>query len=177
MPIVKVEYNQFSKIIRRVFIWILMASWDFGFSSIALLKSYRIPDYCLGMVRRRAFCIPRGIPLLCIFWQTVRPFFFFFFGHVARHVGSYFPDQGLNPRPWQWKIRVLPTGPPGNSHARPFLSIQILIQKHPFLLSWKTLIHSGLCSSRRITCEWGRSHWPMWPISDSHLTIGFLYFI
>ena len=25
---------------------------------------------------------------------------FFFFGHVMRLAGSYFPDQGLNPGPW-----------------------------------------------------------------------------
>ena len=27
--------------------------------------------------------------------------------------GSYFPDQGLNLRPLQWKLGVLTTGPPG----------------------------------------------------------------
>ena len=31
------------------------------------------------------------------------PFFFFFFGLTAGHTGSYFPDQGLNPCPLQWK--------------------------------------------------------------------------
>ena len=36
-----------------------------------------------------------------------------FFGHTARHVWSYFSDQGSNPCPLQWKCRVLITVPPG----------------------------------------------------------------
>ena len=28
-------------------------------------------------------------------------FFFFFFGHTAQLVGFQFPNQGLNPGPWQ----------------------------------------------------------------------------
>ena len=32
-----------------------------------------------------------------------------------RHVGFWFPDQGWNLHPLQWKCRVLTTGPPGNS--------------------------------------------------------------
>ena len=48
-------------------------------------------------------------------------FFFFFFGCAAWLVGSYFPDQGLSPRPLQW---VLTTGPPGKSHHISF-SIEI----------------------------------------------------
>lgn len=47
-------------------------------------------------------------PLLC-------PLFFFFLGHAKLFVGSYFPDQGLNVGPWQWKHRVLTTRLPGNS--------------------------------------------------------------
>ena len=38
-----------------------------------------------------------------------------FFGYAARHVGSQFPDQGLNPCPLHWKCGVLTTGPPGKS--------------------------------------------------------------
>ena len=41
--------------------------------------------------------------------------FVFFFGHAMPLVGSYFPDQGLNPGPWQWKCWLLTTGPTGNS--------------------------------------------------------------
>ena len=35
-----------------------------------------------------------------------------FYGHAAWHVGSYFPDQGLDPGP---KRRILTTGPPGKT--------------------------------------------------------------
>ena len=42
---------------------------------------------------------------------------FLFFGCAAQHVGSYFPDQGSNLCPLQWKCRVLTTGLPGNSPA------------------------------------------------------------
>ena len=41
--------------------------------------------------------------------------FFFFFGRAAWHVGSWFPNQGLNPLPLQWKHGVLTTGPQGKS--------------------------------------------------------------
>ena len=37
----------------------------------------------------------------------------FVFGCTVQHVGI--PDQGLNPRPLQWKHGVLTTGPPGRS--------------------------------------------------------------
>ena len=41
--------------------------------------------------------------------------FLFLFGCTAWHAGSWFPDQGLNPCPLQWKWGVLITGPPGKS--------------------------------------------------------------
>ena len=40
---------------------------------------------------------------------------FFFLATATRHVGSQFPDQGLNLCPLQWKCGVLTTGPPGKS--------------------------------------------------------------
>ena len=43
------------------------------------------------------------------------PFIFFIFVRVTWHVGSQFPDQGLNLSPLHWKFRVLTTGPPGKS--------------------------------------------------------------
>ena len=43
-----------------------------------------------------------------------RPFFFFFFFAMG-HAGSRFPDKGWNLHPLHWKLRVLPTGPPGKS--------------------------------------------------------------
>ena len=38
-----------------------------------------------------------------------------FFLFLSHHVGSYFPDQGLNLYPLQWKHRILTTGLPGKS--------------------------------------------------------------
>ena len=48
--------------------------------------------------------------------------FFFFFGHNTGHVGSSFPDQGLNPCPLQWMHRVLTTAQPGKPPTSYFLS-------------------------------------------------------
>ena len=39
----------------------------------------------------------------------------FVFNHARHLLGSYFPPQGLNPHPWQWKCQVLTTGLPGKS--------------------------------------------------------------
>ena len=36
-----------------------------------------------------------------------------------QHVGSYLPDQGLNPCPLHWKYGVLTTGPPGSPPPGP----------------------------------------------------------
>ena len=37
------------------------------------------------------------------------------FGHDVQHAESQFPNQGSNPGPQHWKLRVLTTGPPGKS--------------------------------------------------------------
>ena len=37
------------------------------------------------------------------------------FGYAVCHVGSYFPSQGLNLCPLEWKCGTLTTGPPGHS--------------------------------------------------------------
>ena len=42
---------------------------------------------------------------------------FFFFCCATWLAGSYFPEQGSNPCPRQWKHGVLNSGPPGNSQA------------------------------------------------------------
>ena len=47
-------------------------------------------------------------------------FFFFLFFFAMQHVGSLFPNQGLNPRPLYWKLRVLTTGLPGRSQMGAF---------------------------------------------------------
>ena len=64
--------------------------------------------------------------LLLYLWRRSRlfyhkgPFFSFFFGHIAQHVGSSLPNQGLNLCLLQWKWGVLTTGPLGKSQG-PFL--------------------------------------------------------
>ena len=47
--------------------------------------------------------------------------FLFFVSSVAWHAGSWFPEQGSNPCPLQWKHRVLPPGWPGKSQIFPKL--------------------------------------------------------
>ena len=59
-------------------------------------------------------------------------FFFFFFGYVMWLAGSQFPDQGMNPHPWQWEHRVLTTEPPENSLDRSF---ERDIERSTFFLS------------------------------------------
>ena len=44
-------------------------------------------------------------------------FFILFFGCATWRMGSYFPDQGSNPRPLHWELRVLTTRPPRKSQV------------------------------------------------------------
>ena len=56
------------------------------------------------------------LPTLAVFAIVCHTIFVpTFLGGAVWHVGSYFPDQGLNPHPLHWKRRVLTTGPPGKS--------------------------------------------------------------
>ena len=62
--------------------------------------------------------------------RNMRPFLFFVwlsFAFSPEHAGSQFPDHRWNPRPVQWKHRVLTTGPPGKSQFDGILT-------HTFLL-------------------------------------------
>ena len=47
--------------------------------------------------------------------RVTKAFFVFIFCCTAQHVGSYFPNQGLNLQPLCWKHGVLTTGLPGKS--------------------------------------------------------------
>ena len=47
--------------------------------------------------------------------------FFFFFNHALEHVGSYFPDQGLNLCLLHWEYGTLISGPPGKAPSKHFL--------------------------------------------------------
>ena len=63
----------------------------------------------------------------------------FFFGRTMRHAESWFPDQGSNPCPLQWKHGVLATGLPGKSLEEN--------SKHPdfFFFFKKLIIYFWLC--------------------------------
>ena len=65
--------------------------------------------------------------LLPVFFliQTFHSYFtcLFIFGHTARHMGSQFPKQELNPCPLHWKHAILTTGPLKKSH---FVYLNIL---------------------------------------------------
>ena len=52
--------------------------------------------------------------------------FVFFFGHTPWHVGSLYPNQGLNPGPLRWKHQVLTTGLLGKSSVVSFSSKHVL---------------------------------------------------
>ena len=59
--------------------------------------------------------------------STVYFAIFFFFGHATWHVGSSFPDQGLNLHPLHWKLGILTAGPLGRS---PYFVI-LMLKKPP----------------------------------------------
>ena len=82
-------------------------SQEIGYSSLC----YTVGLCCLSILN----------VIVCIYLpQTPSPSLsfpksFFFFCHAAWLAGSYFPNQGLNQGPQQWKCQVLTTGPPRNS--------------------------------------------------------------
>ena len=55
------------------------------------------------------------ILFVCLFeiFMYLFAYLFFLFGHIAWHVGSQYPDQGLNPGPLQWKLTILTIETPG----------------------------------------------------------------
>ena len=53
---------------------------------------------------------------------------FFFFGHAARHMGSQFPDQGLNPCPLHWEHGVLTARPPEKSQWTALKATRFILQ-------------------------------------------------
>ena len=54
------------------------------------------------------------------------PSIFFFLGRTTQHARSYFPTQGWNPCPPQWKLGDLTTGPPAKSPPASSLDIPLL---------------------------------------------------
>ena len=77
----------------------------FSFSNLVIFTRASFSRYTISSSKRDHF----------ITFFKVYIIFFFHFGCTAWLAGSYFPDQGLNPGPCQWKRQVLTTGPPGNS--------------------------------------------------------------
>lgn len=79
----------------------------FKHTSLSTVRLAGVPEHCLWM--------PLGLPACGSFFLQISlnlsfyflSSFFFFFGgggsRAARHVGSQFPDQGLNSSPLQWK--------------------------------------------------------------------------
>ena len=78
---------------------------------------------------KSSFYIPVTSPLSNI-WLKYFLQFFFFFHCTTWHVGSQFPDQGLNPWPLQWKHGVVTTGALGKS-------LQFCGFLFPFLISFE----------------------------------------
>ena len=50
--------------------------------------------------------------------HIITPCLTYVFGHAMEYVGSWFPDQGSNPKLMHWKHGILTTGPPGKSPLR-----------------------------------------------------------
>ena len=70
--------------------------------------------------QKRSHCILRQwCQSLTSCYASIKPMPVFYFSvlfvTLAQLIPFYFPDQGSNPVPWQWKQGVLTTGLPGNS--------------------------------------------------------------
>ena len=88
--------------------------------------------YVWGFSCTLLFCAQFSI----VSWQVLFLLFFFFFpGCSAWFVGTWLPEQGLNPGPQQWKQWVLTTGLPGNSHSLLLKIILYFGKKHSFSCS------------------------------------------
>ena len=114
---------------------------------------------------------PTVAKFLTLFWNSsiiwlillIELYFFFFvpfFGHVTCLEGSYFSDQGPDPR--QWKCGVLTTELQGNSHVVLLFSLTISARsKILYTMLW-FLYSSVLCACSRVPPGLGK----LW---DGHL--------
>ena len=59
---------------------------------------------------------------------------FLFFWLCRMACGPYFPDQGSNLRPLQWKRRVLTIGLPGKSHFNHFKAYSLVVKNTLIML-------------------------------------------
>ena len=79
-------------------------------------------------------------------------------------------DQGLNPCPWQWKRRVLTTGPPGSSLTVASICISLIISdaEHFFMYPLATVIQLRWGRSVQVLCSflnWVISFFFFWLLS------------
>ena len=83
----------------------------------------RFPFPAMKVVPQAAITLGRGKPsLVCLVWSHLYlRVLFVCFGHTMQLVGFQFPHQISNPCPWQWKHKVLTTGPSGNCPILDFL--------------------------------------------------------
>ena len=75
--------------------------------------SCRLETSCLGAFKNSQSFWRVNSPLFSFPVLDFMSFFFLFLPCHAWHVGSYFPDQGSNPCPLQWKYGTLTSRPPG----------------------------------------------------------------
>ena len=79
-------------------------------------------------------------------------FVYLFICYTARHVGSWFPNQGSNPCPMHWEHGVLTTGPPGKSLCVVFFFFFLL----NLFIIYLFLAVLGLCFCARAFSSCGK---------------------
>ena len=96
-------------------------------------------------------------------------------GPLAVSCGISFPNQGLNPGPLYWELKVLATGPPGKLHKVLLKKKYLFIYFSFIFISWRLITSqyfSGFCHtltwiSHGVTCiphPVPPSHLPLHPI-------------
>ena len=84
-----------------------------------ILRKLVFPWFCYGFLLCVCVCV-----CVCVC-----------FGHTPWLAGSHFPDQGLNPSPWQYKCRILITGLPGNSSVVGFFVFVLIFLIYLWLVT------------------------------------------
>ena len=109
------------------------------------------------------------------------PFFSFsfflvfkFFGCTTQLVGTKFLDQGLTLNPWQWKLRVLTTGPPGNSFEFPLLPWRVPLSWDFPVLQYGLVILWICYTAVILELSW-ISSWILTPVTDWVQAFFFLF--
>ena len=127
------------------------------FSALAKFLSF---SECVPLLPSRSLCIRPNSLWGCIggegAWgaDTLRAveflsLSFFFFGHNVRQVGSWFPDQGSNPRPLHWKRKVLTTGLSGKSCCGMSRMCSVLLTscyRCPRSIPWQGTVLPSVCA-------------------------------